>query len=227
MRQATATDSPDGAKAPIVRRIVKNTIGTLWRISTLGCSKGMRVSRYAMYGRLAELGQELPSTGRALSIGRSLRLCRVLGLDGYDVEDTRYPDVSILDLPYGDESFDCVVSDNVLEHVVGDPQQAMDECHRVLRPGGFAVHTTVMLYPIHGETDLWGFTPEGLEYLCAGFGRVVEAAGWGNLGAMLLIWLRLHRLPVPHARWHPAHWAATVNHPNCPIVTWVVAQKRP
>jgi 2-polyprenyl-3-methyl-5-hydroxy-6-metoxy-1,4-benzoquinol methylase len=46
-----------------------------------------------------------------------------------------------------------VVSDQVLEHVVGDPQTAIDETLRVLRPGGIVIHTTCFMNPIHGAPE--------------------------------------------------------------------------
>ena len=45
-------------------------------------------------------------------------------------------------LPYGDDSFDLVYSHGVLHHTP-DTQRAIDQAHRVLRPGGIAM---VMLY---------------------------------------------------------------------------------
>ena len=44
----------------------------------------------------------------------------------------------ITDLPFDDDSFDCIICYHVLEHVVDD-RKAMRELHRVLRPGGWAV----------------------------------------------------------------------------------------
>lgn len=43
-------------------------------------------------------------------------------------------------LPFGDDSIDCVICSEVLEHVEND-QAAIDELARVLRPGGFACIT--------------------------------------------------------------------------------------
>ena len=49
---------------------------------------------------------------------------------------------SVLDLPFGDDTFDMVFSHGVLHHVP-DIRQAQSEIHRVLRPGGELV---IMLY---------------------------------------------------------------------------------
>ena len=43
-------------------------------------------------------------------------------------------------LPYPDATFDVVVSTSVFEHAQGT-EECMTEIHRVLRPGGIAVHT--------------------------------------------------------------------------------------
>ncbi len=49
------------------------------------------------------------------------------------------------DLPYDDASFDLVVAQSVLEHVV-DPQRVFEEVFRVLKPGGaFYFHTSSAL----------------------------------------------------------------------------------
>lgn len=45
--------------------------------------------------------------------------------------------------PYGDESFDVILSNQVLEHVA-DPDHLFAETYRALRPGGYAVH----LFPL-------------------------------------------------------------------------------
>jgi SAM-dependent methyltransferase len=220
------TDKPHHAAEPgVATRVLKGIVGTLLRTSALGFRKETRLSRYRMYRRLREVFADLPRSGRILALSRSDGLCRMIGLDDGDMTVTSYPEVDMLDLPYEDERFDFVVSDFVIEHVQGSPQAAIDECRRVLRPGGHMVHTTRLLYPLHGPSDLWGFTPLGLSHLCGEFSKVVESGGWGNGPALVLHWLRLHRLRIPEARWHPLHWIAVADNPRCPIVTWVVAEK--
>jgi len=43
----------------------------------------------------------------------------------------------IISLPFSDESFDAIISTDVLEHIP-DAQKAVEELHRVLKPGGKA-----------------------------------------------------------------------------------------
>lgn len=82
-------------------------------------------------------------------------------------------DVCSIDLP--DESFDCVICIEVLEHVA-DPFAAARELQRVLRPGGSVFLTTPFLTGYHGHPnsasgshedfpDFWRFTHQGLERL--------------------------------------------------------------
>jgi len=74
-------------------------------------------------------------------------------------------------LPCEDESFDAVVSTQVLEHV-GDPGLYLSECHRVLRPGGrllLSTHGMMLYHP--DPVDYWRWT-------CAGLRRIVQDAGF-------------------------------------------------
>jgi SAM-dependent methyltransferase len=52
-------------------------------------------------------------------------------------------------LPFADGSFDGVLAQCVLEHVV-DPDRCVAEFHRVLRPGGVAYAETAFLQHVHG-----------------------------------------------------------------------------
>jgi SAM-dependent methyltransferase len=180
-----------------------------------------------MYERLRKVGIALPKrSGKVLSISHSVNLCDCLGLRPASVTEADYPEHNILSLRFPDESFDFILSDQVLEHVEGNPQRAVDESWRVLRPGGIAVHTTCFINPIHGaRTDFWRFSPAALRLMGRNFGRILDCDGWGNFEAWLLIRNGLRWVGIPHAPWHPLHRIATKNDPEWPIVTWLVAQK--
>jgi len=60
-----------------------------------------------------------------------------------------------------DNSVGCIISMDTLEHVEF-PRKAIDEIHRVLKPNGIAILSSVFEFPIHGyPNDYWRFTPNG------------------------------------------------------------------
>ncbi|HMN42973.1 MAG TPA: class I SAM-dependent methyltransferase [Povalibacter sp.] len=198
-----------------------------WRATMLGLPRGMHMTRYSMYRRLTEVGKQLRSqVASGLSISHSKHLMDMMGVKPAQITEANYPEYTITSLPFENDQFDIVTSDQVFEHVEGDPFTAMEESRRVLKPGGIAVHTTVFAFPVHGSpSDFWRYTPDALRLLCRKFSNVIECGGWGSFEA--LQWMRrgLHFDPVPHATWHPLHKVATRTDPEWPIVTWIVAQK--
>ena len=56
-------------------------------------------------------------------------------------ENVRFEEFVVPPLPYDDESFDCVVSFQVIEHISAD-KALVDEIYRVLRKGGRFIVTT-------------------------------------------------------------------------------------
>jgi SAM-dependent methyltransferase len=71
-----------------------------------------------------------------------------------------------------DGSFDLVLCTQVLEHCTY-PQQIIDECFRVLTPGGTLVVTVPSVFPVHGyPADNWRFMPDGLRHLLREFSSV-------------------------------------------------------
>jgi len=221
---------PSARNTKVAMRILQKVRELVWRLSMRGLRRGPRITRYFMYERLRAVGTLLPHrTGCVLAISHSANLCGLLSLKPTAVVEANYPEHSILHLDYPDASFDHVLSDQVLEHVEGSPQQAIDECHRVLRRGGIAVHTTCLLHPIHGAPeDFWRFTPQGLSLLHRAWTRVIEVGSWGNREVWPIVGDEgdgLRYEGVPHARWHPFHRLATRNDPRWPIVTWIIAVK--
>jgi len=186
------------------------------------------MTRLAMYEALADKLAAYDSfRTRCLSISGSERLARALGFQTADLIKAAYPEHTMLALDFADASFDACVSDQVLEHVEGNPFDAVRETFRVVKPGGFVAHATCLLNPIHREPgDFWRFTPDALALLCrtAG-GRVIEAGSWGNRQALALTQVGIRTTKVPLDKGHPLHRIAMANDPVWPIHTWVIAQK--
>jgi SAM-dependent methyltransferase len=98
-------------------------------------------------------------------------------------------------IPAPDESFDSALCSAVLEHLE-EPEQALRECFRVLRPGAHAIITVPLMWHLHEEPrDFFRYTRHGLNHLLvkAGF-EVVEmvplSGFWVSFGQMLTYMLR-------------------------------------
>ncbi|MEK7499663.1 MAG: class I SAM-dependent methyltransferase [Patescibacteria group bacterium] len=80
----------------------------------------------------------------------------------------------IQNMPLPNESFDTVLSAEVLEHVP-DPEKALREIIRVLKPGGKLVITIPHLMYMHNEpNDFYRYTKYGLRTLLERVGFTVE-----------------------------------------------------
>lgn len=209
------------------KNILRTIANIIYRLSTAGLSKGPHVTRYYMYKHLSKYAEPRPENLRVLSISRSQHLARLLGFNNKQITDVSYPEFNIFSLPFREGEFDAVVSDQVLEHVEGEPQRAIDEVFRVLRPNGISLHTTCFINPVHGcPNDYWRFTPDALKLLTKKHGDILDARGWGNPYVWLFVAMGLRFFPIPNSCWHPANWLATTNNLAWPIVTWVLVKKR-
>ena len=138
---------------------------------------------------LETLGVDLPRTARILDFGcgagRTVKALRTMGfvdVHGYDVGDGRtllssdrdhITTGTLLDLrlPFSDDTFDLVISDQVFEHVQ-DQVRAFEELFRITRPGGHALHIIPARYaPIEGHV----FVP---------FGGALQHRWWYKLWAL-------------------------------------------
>lgn len=147
-----------------------------------------------------------------------------------NVSEFYYPTYDLMDPPawkLQEGGFGLVYADQVLEHVPS-PSLAVAVLHDLLRPGGWAVLTTVFLFPIHDarergdRLDFHRFTPRALEELFVSW-EEVRATGWGNdLAAVSALRWRENRLDADLG----LRIAERGNHPDYPVVTWVIARKR-
>lgn len=90
------------------------------------------------------------------------------------------------DLPFADGTFDCVILQAVLEHVL-DPQRCVDEAYRVLCPSGTLYAETPFLQPVHmRQYDFTRFTHLGHRRLFRRF-EEINSGPCGGPG-MALAW---------------------------------------
>jgi len=96
--------------------------------------------------------------------------------------------------PVSGESIGLALSLESLEHIPY-PQRAIDEIHRVLRPDGLLILTTVMHFKIHScPKDYWRFAPDGLELLLNRF-KILDCALEGSPKRPKGIWITARKTP--------------------------------
>ena len=103
------------------------------------------------------------------------------------------------EIPAPDASFDCAACNAVLEHLE-EPEQALRECWRVLRPGAVAIYSVPFIWHIHEQPrDFFRYSKYGLRYLFEKVGfEIVELRAlsgfWATFGQLLVYNLyRWHR----------------------------------
>jgi arsenite methyltransferase len=87
---------------------------------------------------ISEMGAVVGRDGAVHGLDASLAMNAIAARRCADKPWVQIDEGDVLELPYADGTFDAAVSTQVYEYV-GDLPRALDELHRVLRPGGRAV----------------------------------------------------------------------------------------
>ncbi|MBI3558890.1 methyltransferase domain-containing protein [Candidatus Gottesmanbacteria bacterium] len=138
--------------------------------------------------------------------------------------NTNYPEVDIMDLSsFRQNSFDVVITDQVLEHVP-NPFEACKQIHRVLKRGGITINTSCSFNPIHDQPDFFRFTKNGFAQIHKIFDKVYLLESWGNkwvIGRFALLGYKSFDIK----KWPWETILATHNEILWPWSIWCVAQK--
>jgi ubiquinone/menaquinone biosynthesis C-methylase UbiE len=114
---------------------------------------------------------------------------------GCDIEQSSERVVDIIcpatNIPLPDNSFDTIFSSQVLEHVA-DHGTMLNECYRLLKPGGHLILSAPMFWEHHEEPyDFFRFTKYGFKFLLESRGFKIEnlqpsGGKWALLGQIKL-----------------------------------------
>lgn len=115
-------------------------------------------------GRLLDIG--CGSKTKQLLLGEFVE--NYIGLDQFDcMHNQSNIDVfgCAYHLSFKTDSVDSIICTSVLEHLE-EPESALREAQRVLRPGGFAIYTIPFFWHLHEEPrDFYRFSKYGIKYL--------------------------------------------------------------
>jgi SAM-dependent methyltransferase len=131
-----------------------------------------------------------------------------------------YPDFDLCAPVTGRGTFDVVICEQVLEHVV-DPWRAAANLRELTVPGGHVIVSTPFLIKVHelllfGMHDYWRFTPRGLQVLLESAGLAVDTVDtWGNVACVVG---NLRRWSS-YRDWHPLE-----NDPDVAVQVWAFAR---
>lgn len=131
-----------------------------------------------------------------------------------------YPEFDLCAPLDGRRTFDVVICEQVIEHVV-DPCAAARNLRGLTTPGGSVIVSTPFLVkvhelPLYGLNDYWRFTPRGLRTLLERAGlQVDEVQSWGNRSCVV----------GNFDRW-PAYrrWQSLESEPDLPVQVWAFAR---
>jgi SAM-dependent methyltransferase len=108
-------------------------------------------------------------------------------LNIFDDKRLTYPNADEYNFPIDDNSYDIVVSANVIEHVK-KIWKWVPELTRVTKPGGLVITINPVSWNYHEDpVDCWRIYPEGMKTLYEEAGLITELSKAENLESMALL----------------------------------------
>lgn len=143
-----------------------------------------------------------------------------------DINEMSKPDIccDLHEIKWESAYFDTVIATQVLEHLY-EPQRAINEIYRILKPGGICILSTSFFYPYHpNPKDYYRFTQDSLNYLFKDFSKV-EIFHHGN--RILALWqiINVGRARILLNIFNPLIALAYSKHTRFPCGFIVYAQK--
>jgi len=138
-------------------------------------NRWLRAQAAAMPGRVLSVGSGDDSDGEGGHYRDYFTCCEVYLTSELASSPACDLQLDVRHMPtIADASFDCALCSGVLEHVDAY-RAALDELHRILRPGGVLLVGCPFRQALHLEpTDYWRFTEHGVRLLLSDRFRVDE-----------------------------------------------------
>jgi SAM-dependent methyltransferase len=151
------------------------------------CRPKLAFIEAATHGALKDrLAAEDSPDKTAIVIGQSASLARALGLLKTRLLILEYPEFTLENLALLNSNYDFLIADRAL-HLCDSLDDAVRETLRVLRPGGWFVHTTSILDATVGlRWDTRRLGPRGLRRLFGGGSTILQA---GRAARSTLSWV--------------------------------------
>jgi SAM-dependent methyltransferase len=108
-------------------------------------------------------------------------------LDIYDSPNLTYPKSETYSFPISDNTYDIVISGQVIEHVA-KIWRWMPELARVTKPVGLVITVNPSSWPFHeAPIDCWRMYPDGMKALCEDAGLLIEQSFSDRLNYLSLL----------------------------------------
>lgn len=131
-------------------------------------------------------------------------------------------------IEYAPGSIDCLVLDQVLEHVT-DPFRAARNVTMLVKTGGLAIVATPFLFPLHHcPIDGWRYTPEAYRQLFpSDLWQALRLRTWG--GQAVVKWWLDHMeewIDIDRARAQVPNFDQPEYDSKYPLIVWWVGRRR-
>ena len=183
-----------------------------------------------MYKVLEDIVPQTAAKMNVLSVSGSQSLAKVILNDRQDcfIENIEYPEYDVCDLSFQDDTFDVVVCDQVIEHVE-NPQVAIQNMSRVLKPGGLMVVTSCFVNLYHpAPNDYWRFTEQAYALMCKNCDnlKLIKTGKSGNLLQTLFFTLGFRKQKIPYSSIHPLTYISQLTSERYYVTSWFIAEKK-